>query len=118
MKLLVSLLVALVLIWTDNIADGDESNGGDKIMPGGWSSVSVDDRRVAAVAKHAVSVQAAEAKEKLTLLAIQEARRQVVAGMNYRLTLRVDRNGKEQFASAMVWVKLDGTYELTEWKWK
>ncbi len=118
MKLFISLLIAFAIVGTSHVVNGDQRNGGEKTMPGGWSSVSVDDSRVAAAAKHAVSAHAAEANEKLNLLTIQDAHQQVVAGMNYRLTLRVERDGKEQSASAVVWVKLDGTYKLTEWKWK
>jgi hypothetical protein len=118
MKLFLSLVIAFIIIGIGHVVNGDQSNGGDKTMPGGWSSVSVDDGKIVAAAKHAVSAQAAEANEKLTLLEIKKAHQQVVAGMNYRLTLRVERNGKKQSASAVVWLKLDGTYKLTEWKWK
>jgi hypothetical protein len=69
-------------------------------------------------AQYAVSKQAEIIGEKLNLVMIKEAQHQVVAGMNYKLSLVVMRNGKEEYAVAVVWAKLDGTHELTEWAWQ
>ena len=86
-------------------------------MPGGWSLVATNDPGVKAAAEHAVSAQAAATGEKLKLVTVQEARQQVVAGMNYRLTLAVDQNGNQTTAEAVIWAKLDGSYELSGWSW-
>jgi hypothetical protein len=42
----------------------------------------------------------------------------LVAGMNYRLRLKVKVDGKVKEAEAVVWRKLSGEHELTSWTWK
>ena len=82
-------------------------------VPGGFSAVAVSDAQVQAAAKFAVATHDA----KLKFQAVEKAQRQVVAGMNYRLTLKVDDRGTNRVAEAVVWQKLDGKHELTSWKW-
>lgn len=58
---------------------------------------------------------------KLELVKILGAEEQVVAGMNYRLTLKVTVNGTEKQAEAVVWWQAwrkPAPYELTSWKWE
>jgi len=85
---------------------------------GGWFPVSADEPEVRAAADRAVAARSAAAGEKLKLIAIREARSQVVAGRNFELVLAVERNGKRASAKAVVWAKLDGTYQLTRWSWE
>jgi len=81
---------------------------------GGYSPVAATDPDALAAAKFAVAKQDA----KLTFQALDKAARQVVAGMNYRLTLRVLDAGKPRLAEAVVWRKLGNAgHELTSWKW-
>jgi hypothetical protein len=57
---------------------------------------------------------------KLELSKILGAEQQVVAGMNYRLKLRVRVNGNEKQAEAIVWWqswRKPDPYQLTSWKW-
>ena len=57
---------------------------------------------------------------RLELIKILRAEEQVVAGMNYRLTLKVKVNGKEKQADAVVWWqnwRKPNPYELTSWRW-
>ena len=64
--------------------------------------------------------QEAEAP-KLELVTILGAEEQVVAGMNYRLQLKVKLNGQEKTATAIVWWQAwrkAAPYELTAWNWK
>lgn len=82
---------------------------------GGKSAISTDDKDVVAVAKFAV--EASPPKAKPTLVKILKAESQVVAGRNYYLTLDVRVKGGIRTAQARVWVKLDGTRELTKWDW-
>ena len=97
----------------------DETNPvGEHILPGGWASAPINDEKIKVIAQYATSTHAKAAGEELTLLTIQEARQQVVAGLNYKFALIVIRNKKQASATAVVWAKLDGTYELTEWSWK
>lgn len=82
-------------------------------LAGGFSSISTTDEWALAAAKSAVSAHDA----KLQFQSIEHAERQVVAGLNYKLTLRVADAGKTRRADVVVWRKLDGTYALTSWKW-
>ena len=81
--------------------------------PGGFREASLTDENTVAAAKAAVEAQGG----KLTLQRIESAERQVVAGVNYKLTLRVNDGGKSKLAAAVVWRKLDGMHEVTSWKW-
>lgn len=88
------------------------------VLSGGWSRATPNDSRIQGAAEYAVKTQALATQSILKLSSIQSAQQQVVAGMNYRLNLSVLKNGKEQSAEAVVWKKLDGTYQLTDWSWK
>ncbi len=81
---------------------------------GGFSPVAPTDADALAAAKFAVAKHDAN----LTFQAIEKAEQQVVAGMNYRMTLRVLDAGKARQATAVVWHKLGNAgHELTSWKW-
>ena len=82
-------------------------------LPGGFTAVSKRDAQTQAATKFAVTAHDA----KLQFQSIEKAERQVVAGLNYRLTLKVADNGVSRLAEAVVWHKLDGKHELTSWKW-
>lgn len=83
-------------------------------VPGGFSLVPPPDTQALAAAKFAVGAQDA----KLVFQALEKAERQVVAGLNYRLTLRVTDAGASRRAEAVVWQKLGNAgQELTSWRW-
>src|SRR4051794_29001322 len=77
---------------------------------GGFREVPVTDKDVVAAAKYAVG-----ARKNTTLVKLVQAEAQVVAGRNYRLTMDVRVDDAAARAVAIVWAKLDGTYELTRW---
>src|ERR1035437_7028597 len=79
-------------------------------MPGGFSDVPTTNAWVTDAAKFAVEAQAkaADPKGKPTLVEIVSARQQVVAGMNYRIVVKVKVGGSVRQAEAVVWRKLDG----------
>ena len=87
-------------------------------VPGGWSSAPVDDARVKLAAQNAVAAQSLREGRPLELKSIAGVERQVVAGINYRMRLVVIRDGAEAAAAALVWGKLNGSYELTSWTWE
>jgi hypothetical protein len=99
-----------------------------QLMPGGYAAASVTDKEVVAAADFAIKAQQKamqkkgdEALPKLDLVTILEAAQQVVAGMNYRLTLKVKLEGKEKTAEVIVWWQAwrkPNPYELTSWNWK
>ena len=111
-------LLSCLLLSSITYASDRESNTVSKPIPGGWSSVAVDDARVKVAAQHAVAAQAATDGTELKLVAVEDAQRQVVAGINYKLKLSVKKGDRQKRANATVWGKLDGTYELTAWSWE
>lgn len=85
-------------------------------LAGGWQSAPVDDAaRDAAV--DAVAAQAAVEQRVLDLRAVEAVSRQVVAGLNYRMALRVARDGAVARAEATVFQNLDGQRTLVAWRW-
>ena len=97
-------------------------------MPGGSNAAPVTKPEVMAAAIFAIQAEALAMKEKkdappakIELIKILSAEEQVVAGMNYRLKLKVKLNGKEREADAVVWWQAWRTpapYQLTSWNWK
>ena len=88
---------------------------------GGWSKAEVDDPEVVAAAKFALRETQKTTDSKLTLTKIVSAKQQLVAGMNYAVTLQVAAGGDEPIqreAEAVVYKNLDDEYSLTSWKWK
>lgn len=95
---------------------------------GGVSPGSVTDNNVIAAAAFAVTAQekAMQNKDdpkpaKLKLVKILSAQQQVVAGMNFRLKLKVSVNGENKEAEAVVWWQAwrkPDPYRLTSWKWE
>lgn len=79
-------------------------------MVGGWSTIArpAGDAQVRAAAA-AVMAQMPAGHRRLRR--IETAEQQVVAGMNYRLMLRLSDRSHWH---AVVWHKLDGTYDVTE----
>ena len=118
-RVLVFLLTIVLSILSACLADNAVTNHpSDKPIPGGWSAAPVEDKGVKAAARQAVSIKAKETGVDLRLTTILDARKQVVAGMNYRLKIRVMGAGKKNTATIIVWSKLDRTYELTKWLWE
>lgn len=70
-----------------------------------------DDVRAAADA----AVRAAFPDGKAQLVRIDKAERQVVAGLNYRMTMVVRHYGEERTYATVVWRKLDGTHDVASW---
>ncbi len=83
---------------------------------GGYREIPVTDKDAIAAAAFAVETYAK--KEKVTLAKIVKAEVQVVAGRNFRLSIDVRTAGGLRNAQAIVWSKLDRTYELTRWDWR
>jgi hypothetical protein len=95
------------------------SQAADQIV-GGYSDAAITNAEVVAAAQYAIKAQAATSEQKIviTLVELLSARQQVVAGMNYRLRIKVKFDGKVKEAEAVVWRKLSGEHELTSWTWK
>ena len=77
---------------------------------GGWNAVAQPDHD-AEVRAAAKAMLAQLRGRHVRLRRIESASQQVVAGMNYHLTVRLTNH---RIWSATVWHKLDGTYAVTE----
>ena len=112
------------------------TNSSDRKV-GGFAVVSTTEREVKSAAAFAVKAQQTALRKeavglddpkakpqpipRLALVRIVAAEHQVVAGMNYRLQLRVTLDGEEKTADALVWWQAwrkPEPYQLTSWTWK
>ena len=112
------------------------NNSSDRKV-GGFAVVSTTEREVKSAAAFAVKAQQTALRKesvglddpkakpqpipRLALVRIVAAEHQVVAGMNYRLQLRVTLDGEEKTADALVWWQAwrkPEPYQLTTWTWK
>jgi hypothetical protein len=112
------------------------TNNSDRKV-GGFAVVSTTEREVKSAAAFAVKAQQTALRKeavglddpkakpqpipRLALVRIVAAEHQVVAGMNYRLQLRVTLDGEEKTAEALVWWqswRKPEPYQLTTWTWK
>ena len=82
---------------------------------GGYMEISTKDERMVEAVKFAIK---SKKEDKVTLEKVVKASSQVVAGTNYRVVLDVKVDGKPRTANAVIWARLDGSYQLSEWKWK
>lgn len=97
-------------------------------LAGGFTPASPKDKQVKAAAAAAVKTETfvlhedrVTRKSTLKLVSIVSAEQQVVAGMNYRLRLKVKLDGKERDAEALVWWQAwrkPEPFRLTAWTWK
>jgi predicted neuraminidase len=85
------------------------SHGRQPSRPGGFSQAATSNAEVLKAAQFAVKAH----DPKLTLKSVHAAEQQIVAGTNYKLSLTTSEGGK---VDAVVWRKLDGSYELTSWQ--
>jgi len=83
-------------------------------LAGGWQRVRIDDLEVVAAANFAA--QAIEARNSTTIdiVFIRRAWVQVVAGKNYRMGMKLNWGGKEQWRQVVVYEDLNGGYSLTK----
>lgn len=83
-------------------------------MAGGWSPAPILD--VEPLAKFALSQQPGGLSWKL--VQINTAERQVVAGINTKMSLTIKNSGQISCASAIVFTDLQQQNHLTSWDWK
>lgn len=84
-------------------------------VAGGYGAVSNADRDVVMVARYAIKAQRRKQRGAITLVRIERAEKQVVAGMNYRIILRVKNSGRIERVEAKVYENLKGKYSLSNW---
>ena len=85
-------------------------------MAGGYSDISASSKEVKRAARFAVQQRLFRTGNKVTIVRIVKAEQQVVAGLNYRMVLRVaDRRGRRRTATVIVYKDLKNQLSLTSW---
>ena len=93
----------------------------EETMTGGYSEASNTDAQVIAAAKYAVKAQAKKERAKIKYVAVTQAEKQIVAGLNYRLCVNIEvrEKGKKNFETktiqTVVFQNLKQKLSLTEW---
>jgi hypothetical protein len=87
---------------------------------GAYSKAETDDSEVATAANFAMkarekTLRKTDKDATVALLEILSASKQVVAGVNYKMLLKVSVNYKDQIVEIVVWKKLSDDYELSSW---
>lgn len=85
-------------------------------VAGSYRPAKVTSSPVKKAAQYAVQERAKKTGKKLKLDKIISAETQVVAGVNYRLRLRVVNGKKSSKVTALVYQNLKGRYSLQGWK--
>jgi len=97
-----------------------KSQPNENAIAGGWSKVSAQDENVRKAAEAAVKSASRNSGKPVTLVSIEEASQQVVAGMNYALKLTVKVGGTTQKAETTVWWQSwrPVPFEVTDWSFQ
>ena len=88
---------------------------------GGYGKVDTTDKEVVAATNFAVKKQGKTQQAMIKLVAVNNAARQVVAGINYQICLSVETTDRKtkvavpQTIQAIVFKNLKGKYKLTSW---
>ena len=86
-------------------------------IAGGYADSSVRDKDVRKAANFAVKQRSKNFKCTFTLVSIRKAEVQVVAGLNYRVCMRVrDNRGRTSTVTAVVYKNLRNKLSLTRWR--
>jgi Aspartic acid proteinase inhibitor len=85
-------------------------------LPGGYAPAKLTED-VKAAADFAVHEEAKREGVDLKLVSISKAEKQIVAGVNFRLALAVNRSVSTRVAKAVVFRDLKSGYSLTSWEW-
>lgn len=108
----------VLILLTLNIFFTFERIGAMTQIPGGYNRADIKSEGVVKAARYAIQNKQKESKKKYTLIKILSVQRQVVAGQNYQMCLRVKEKGKEKTAEVVVYQNLDEVFKLTSWEWK
>ncbi len=83
---------------------------------GNYRPISKSNADVVAAAKFAVKQEKRKKGNRgLSLVSVERAASQVVAGRNYKICMQVKMNGKTQNATAVVFLNLKNKFSLTSW---
>ncbi|MEN9360074.1 MAG: Aspartic acid proteinase inhibitor [Verrucomicrobiota bacterium] len=107
-------ILLAVLVFSASADDAQAISPPAPPICGGHAAVAVDAAEVKAAAEFAVAQKATGA----TLVKIVSATQQVVAGMNYGLTLKIRTADGEQTVETVVYRHFKGDMSVSSWKIK
>lgn len=84
-------------------------------MTGAYAEISSTDPEVLSAARFAVGAKGRQLGVRISLVSIEHAEVQVVAGLNYMLNMKVKVNGKAQDVTVVVYKNLKQKYSLSRW---
>ncbi len=84
-------------------------------LAGAYSETSNDNPDAVAAARVAIQKERQKLHTRISLVSIKRAEVQVVAGLNYRLCMKVKVKGKTRDVTAVVYKNLKLKYSLTSW---
>lgn len=109
LTVLFALILGIAAFTTDVRAQDDEP------FAGGYIKISVNSPEAQSNARFAVAARARRTGKRIVFWKVLKAEQQVVAGMNYRVCMRVFENGKARTATAVVYKSLRNKRSLTSW---
>lgn len=91
-----------------------------QIRTGGYKEIAKDNPDVEAAANYAIETEGQKQQASYTLVSIEQAESQVVAGVNYRLCLKVstEADGDPKEVQTVVFRNLKKEYSLSSWEEK
>lgn len=114
---IIAAVTSMLILAALNIVSGNQSSVFAQQGPivGGYADASNSDPEVVAAARFAIKTERQKLHTRITLLSIKHAEVQVVAGLNYRLCLRVKIKGRTRNVNVVVYKNLKQKYSLTSW---
>lgn len=119
MKIKLSIFVRFVALFMV-LGCATTSFAQDGQITGGYGDADVKDKDVVAAAKFAVKKGGQKQRATITLVSLNKAQLQVVAGLNYKICLQVSvkksrKKAMLQFVETVVYKNLKNVYSLTSW---
>jgi hypothetical protein len=108
--------LALAAVRADAAGRADDGAAQDTPIVGNYREASPTSPDVLAAARFAVRAEGRRRRARVTLLSVERAETQVVAGMNYKLRLRVNVAGRVRGVDALVYEDVQSRYSLTSWE--
>lgn len=105
------------VVIADMIPDGVPGLSAQEVpLAGGYREVSQVAPEAMSAARFAIRAESRRERARISLVSIERAERQVVAGLNYRLLLRISVNGTMRNVKAEVYQDLRQRYSLSLWE--
>jgi hypothetical protein len=110
---LVFVAVAFMAIFS--VAEASAQTNVEPQITGGYSDTPVTSKEVKAAAAVAIADHNKATKDSAKLVSITKAQLQVVAGLNYRICMKIKVNGKVRRVTAVVYKDLKQKSSLSMW---